>query len=222
MKEYLMEQDDFCILQDILTDFEKDYQISLNKEELSQIKSFEELLSLLVNKFDYEDVNDCTEQQAFYKLRKSIIELNPNVKEIALDTELEDIFPESNRKSKLAKLKKSLGMKLEILEGSKVENFLLILGVLASMVYMFFSFNYGLLGLAISIYFLHIANRDGNSFSIKTVRDLVKYMVKRNYFKCRRNPLLMNKKEFREVVFNYFLDRMDLEEEELRTAVLFK
>lgn len=81
------------------------YKFKFEEGETQNVKNFDEFCDLIISKIDFQNVESCTTQQAFYKLRNSLIEEKISYKEkIKPETKLNELFP---RKTELNLLKKS-------------------------------------------------------------------------------------------------------------------
>lgn len=218
METYKFDRTDLEELYFALSNFEKNYKVKFGEEEFEKIESFEDFIERIIAKFDFAEMQDCTYQQAFYKLRKAIKEVDPNIVEITLDTKLKDIFPLNNRKPKIADLSEKLGIRLKILTANSYEFFSLLIMVLFSIGYLFYNFFLGLFLLSLFVGMIQIALDKGNAFAMETIRDLVNHLVQQHYFECRKDSNTINKKEFKNVILDYFAEEMCLDKEQLKTA----
>ena len=72
---------------DLFEKIQRSYGFKFNPEELNSVKTFGDLCNLVIRGTDCTHVNDCTSQQAFYKLRKILMS--------ALNIEKDKIIPSS-------------------------------------------------------------------------------------------------------------------------------
>ena len=94
LKNFEIEELEFMIPQ-----IEKMYNFEFEKDETYTVNNFDELCELIIEKINLKNVDSCTSQQAFYKLRNSLIETKIIEKEnLKLETELKLIFPKKDRK----------------------------------------------------------------------------------------------------------------------------
>ncbi|MDO4763797.1 MAG: hypothetical protein Q4A00_05395 [Flavobacteriaceae bacterium] len=198
-----------------LQNFQELYNIAIDDEELLKISSFEELLNLLVSKFNIETTphEECKTQKTFYEVRKILMEVAPNTQYITPKTNLEELFPKGNRKSRLAMLKNKMGLKrLDILGMSPLEFWIMALGIIGSIISIFIAENYswGMLSLAFFILFGEASR--GNTFRVKNVGSLVKYILRERmlYDKSKMNIV-----ELKEIITDYFAEYLDVESKEL-------
>lgn len=97
---------------DVLVKVERSFNIKFVGDELQDIDTFGKLCDHITNKIQLENVNDCTTQQAFYKLRQAFnMDIHPQ-------TLLADILPEQSRIAKVKSIEKLLGFSLSLFHRS--------------------------------------------------------------------------------------------------------
>lgn len=192
-------------LNDLLVKVEKSFDIQFLDNELSVNMTFGEFCDCIINKIQLVDAEDCTTQQAFYKLRISMAATLPvDINTIAPDTLLEDLLPRKNRISRIRSIEEHLGFKLSILGPPHFITISLVLILLASIITVFFNQQMGLSGLIFSIGGLWLAFKTGKELDLKTVGQLAEKMTQENYLKSRRNSKSYNKKEIEKVLIEWF------------------
>jgi hypothetical protein len=201
---------------DLLVKIEKSFDIKFGDTELMHIKTLGELCDHIINKIQFDNSDDCTTQQAFYKLRDAITTLfGFDNKTITADFPLNNFLPRQKRKEKIRDLEDYLSVHLKILRPPYwVINTLLIL-LLVSIVGLFFKWQFGLLGLCISFGGLWFSNKIGNELDVQTVGQLAKKMTRENYLKSRRNPKTVNKNEIEKLLTEWFINDLGLEKSKL-------
>jgi hypothetical protein len=210
-------------LEQMLLKIENSFDIRFETNELAHVRTYGEFCGAIKDKISLDHSEDCTTQQAFYKLREAITKsTETEKKEITPTTELAEIFPRKTRKNRIKTLEMNLGFKLSILRPPHfVTGFLAIL-LLASFIVLFIDWPYGLIGLGLSIGGFRISNKLGNELDVKTVRDLSEKMTREYYVKSRRNSKTMNKNEFDEILEDWFVNFLGVRKSELtREARLF-
>ena len=210
-------------LEDMLLKIEDSFDIRFETNELAHVKTYGEFCDAIKDKISLDHSEDCTTQQAFYKLREAITKSTDiNRKEIIPTTTLAEIFPKKTRKNQIKILEMNLGFKLSILRPPYfVTGFLAIL-LLASFVMLFIYWQYGLIGLGLALGGFWISNKLGNELDVKAVRDLSNKMTREHYVKSRRNSKTMNKNEFDKILEDWFVDFLGVRKSELtREARLF-
>ena len=206
-------------LEDCISDIEKMYNFKFENNELENLNTFEEFTDLIIAKVNLKNVESCTSQQAFYKLKNSLTNTKLIEKEnLKIETELKKIFPRKNRKVTIEKVENELNIKLNILKAPDyVTISLLIIGIV-SFVLLFFLWKLALIGLTISIFGFYICKRFGNELNLKTVKDLVDKIVAENYLAIRTEKNTINKTELKKILINWFSKNSGIEKEKLVNA----
>jgi len=210
-------------LEDLLLKIEFSFDFKFDDNELVDINTFGEFIDKVTHKIQLEDVNNCTGQQAFYKLRliiSSTLQIDP--KSIATDFLLIDILPRKNRRYILKKLEDHLGFKLNILRPPHWVSFSLLIIFIASLIGLFFNWQIGLSGLIFSLFGISLANRFGKELDLKTVGQLAEKMTRENYLQSRRNPDTYNKNEIESVLTDWCSDYFSLDKNKLTREAIFR
>lgn len=216
MTDYELKNIDSEDIEDLLIKVEASFDIKFGDTELMHITTFGQLCGHIADKIQLDNFNDCTSQQAFYKLRDAISStLQIDNKVISTDSFLADLLPRQNRRSKTKKLEKYLGFKLKILRFPYWVARTFIILFLASLVGLFFNWQIGLLGLVFSVAGLGFANKIGNEFSLQTVGQVAIKMTRENYLKSRRNQKSFNKNEIEKVLIDLFSQDLSLNKKKL-------
>ncbi len=207
---------------DLLVKIEKSFDIKFGDTELMHIKTLGELCDHIINKIQLDNSDDCTTQQAFYKLRDAIASLfTIDNKIITTDFPLNNFLPRQKRSEKIRNLENNLDVRLNILRPPHwVTNTLLIL-LLVSIVGLFFKWQFGLLGLCISFGGLWFSNKIGNELDVQTVGQLAEKMTRENYLKSRRNPKTVNKNEIEKLLTEWFINDLGLDKSKLTREAKF-
>jgi uncharacterized membrane protein len=215
-KTIKVEADD---IEEILLKIEKSFKIKFHTEELKNAKTFGDFNTIILSKINMENIDDCTSQQAFYKLKTAIL----TGKKIAIqpDTQLADIFPRTTRKQDIKALEAQLEMKLDILTPKTLIIRLLTLLVIISIIGLFIRPNLGVTGIIFSIISFELAYKLGIEFPINSVGELSNKMVKTHYNQSRRNPLTANLGEINTQIAAIFEERLGLDTNELSSNTTF-
>jgi hypothetical protein len=162
------------------------YNFKFVDNELENVKTFEEFCDLIIEKINLKNVESCTSQQAFYKLRNSLVVTTLIEKEnLKKETELKKIFPRKNRKVLIEKVENELKVKFDIIKAPDfITNSLLIIGI-ASFVSLFFVWKIALIGISISIFGFYLCKWFGNELKVKTVKELIEKITSENYLALR-------------------------------------
>ena len=210
--DILLENVEWQDIIDVIVIIQQSFNIHFQEIELAEVKNFGELCDLIHEKIKLEHHDDCTSQQAYYKLSQALVStlklekvnLNP-------DTLTEDIIPRKNRIKKVRMLEKTLDMKLLLLSPPGWIINTLIVIFLLSLLAFFFSATIAISGLIFSISGFWISNKTGKEINVKTVGELTDHMATNNYLKSRRNPDTINKNELNDVIKSLFSRNLDLD-----------
>ena len=207
-------------IEELLFLIEKSFDIKIDDIKIS---TFGELCDYIANKIQIEHSEDCTSQQAFYKLRDAIsskFKIDSQI--ISTNFPLIDLFPRKNRRTMVAELEKYLGFQLNILRPPHWITIILVVLFLVSFVGLFFNWQIGLSALAISIGGIRVSNKYGKKLKVKTVGQVAEKMTRENYQKSRRNSNTFNKKEVEKVLTNWFCNDLYLDRSKLTREAKFE
>ncbi len=222
MTDYELKNIDPEDIEDLLVKVETSFDIKFVGDELVHITTFGQLCDHIANKIQLDDSNDCTSQQAFYKLRDAISStLQIDNKTISTNFPLADLLPRQSRRARTKKLEKQLGFKLNILRPPHWVTGTLAILLLASLVGLFINWQIGSIGLAVSIVGLWFVNKIGNVLNLQTVGQVAEKMTRENYLRSRRNPKTFNKKEVEKVLTDWFSNDLDLDKSKLTREAKF-
>ncbi|MGL3002131.1 hypothetical protein [Flavobacterium sp. RSSB_23] len=206
-------------LEDCIPSIEEMYKFKFEKGETQNVKNFDEFCNLIISKIDFENVESCTSQQAFYKLRNSLIEEKITEKEnIKLETKLTEIFPRKNRIELVKRVENNIGFKLNILLPPTIIFYTLVLLSVTSLIFLFINFKFGILGIAISIFGFYLCSWFGKEIELETLKELVEKITLENYLEVRTQKNTVNKSELKDVITNWFVENADIEKEKLISA----
>ncbi len=216
MKDTELKNTDPEDIEDLLVKVEKSFGIKFHSRELAHVLTFGEMCDHIKSKIRLVNAKDCTTQQAFYKLRSSIINnLQIEKEKLTPDTLLADFLPRRTRKKAIKRIEQDLGYKLPILRPPHLLTGFLTLFLIAAIVGLFFNWPFGLSGLALAISGLWVANKTGNELDLKTVGQLSVKMTRENYLNSRRNPNSYNDNEIEKVLTDWFSDELAIDKSNL-------
>jgi len=222
MTDYELKNIDPEDIEDLLVKVETSFDIKFVGNELVHIYTFGQLCDHIVNKIQFANSNDCTSQQAFYKLREAIsATLQIDNKIISTDFSLSDILPRQSRRLRTKRLERHLGFRLNILRPRHWITGTLFILFLASFFWLFVSWQVGLLGLTFSVGGLWLAYKIGNELDLQTVGQVAEKMTRENYLKSRRNSKTFNKNEIEKVLTDLFSKDLDLDKSKLTREAKF-
>jgi ABC-type multidrug transport system fused ATPase/permease subunit len=203
-------------IEDLLKVIEKSYDIRFEKGELGHVRTFGQLTDHIISKIKYVDKEDCTDQQAFYKIRTIIERINTFDKSvISPSTCLTDIFARETRRKDIKKIEKELGLDLKALEPKDFVTYSILLLLLISIIGLFINWKFGLVGLGISIAAFWIADKTAKEFKDKTLGELIERTTQLNYAKARRQQGTVNKKEIQGKIRKLFIESLLLDDNEI-------
>jgi hypothetical protein len=206
-------------LEDCIPSIEEMYKFKFVDGEIQNVKNFDEFCDLIISKIDFENIESCTSQQAFYKLRNSLIEEEIFEKEkIKLETKLKELFPRKNRIELVKRVENNIGFKLNILFPPKFISYTLVFLSVISLVFLFINFKFGILGIAISIFGFYLCSWFGKEIEIETLKELVEKITLENYLEVRTQKNTVNKSELKNVITNWFVENAYIEKEKLITS----
>lgn len=222
MTEKKLNNIDHQDIEDVIKKVETTFGIQFHDGELSQISNLGQFCDYITDKIQLEQSNDCTSQQAFYKLREAIsrlLDIDKNT--IAISSTLENIFPRQNRRIQIKKLEKYLGVKLKILRAPNWVSITLFIVLLISFVSILFKSLNGLFIFILSLSLLYLAEKLGNELDLETLGQLAEKMTREHYSKFRRKSNTINKKEVETVIINLFHHELFIEKEHLTRDASF-
>ncbi|MCW1147648.1 hypothetical protein [Flavobacterium lacisediminis] len=206
-------------IEDCIPSLEKMYKFKFEEGETQMVKNFDEFCDLIITKIDYENVETCTTQQAFYKLRNSLIEEKISEKEnVKLETKLKDLFPRKNRIKLVKRVENNIGFNLNILGPPKFVFYSLVILLFTSIIFIFINYKFGILGIVISILGFYLSFRFGKELEIGTLKELVEKITIENYLAVRTQKNSVNKSELKKVITDWFVENTGIEKEKLINA----
>ena len=209
-------------ISDVLVKVQKSFGFKFGDAELKDVKTFGELCDIISSKVPADNLNDCTTQQAFYKLRNAISDtLNVDKADITTNTELRVLLPKQIRRNAIKDVDKKLGFRTNVLRPKYSVTGTLAIILLASFVGLFISWQIGLIGLTLSIVGLTVATKFGNELDMKTFGQLSEKISRENYLNARRSTGPANKSEIVKKVKELFIADLELEEHQLERQSSF-
>lgn len=207
---------------DVLVKVQKSFGFKFGDTELKDVKTFGELCDIITNKVQGDNSNDCTTQQAFYKLRDAIADtLLIDKKSITPDTDLQKLLPKNIRRQSIKAIDRHLGFKTKVLRPKYSITGALAIIFLASLISLFALWQAGLVGLTFSIVALTIAMKLGNELDLLTVGQFAEKLSREHYLKSRRISTTANKNEIAQKVKDLFIADLGLEEHQLTKQASF-
>jgi len=201
---------------DTLLKLEKSFGANFADNSFKDAKTFGDICDIIESQLNLTDKNDCTTQQAFYKIRRAIgLTQNFDERSIKPETQLKDIFPYSNRRQNVKHFQQALGFSVDILSMKTWLAVTILIGFVASLIAFFFSWQYAVSGLTFFTLFSWTASKFSKELDILTVGELAEQISREHYSLVRRQRGTMNRKEIVKTIqdvfiADYFMDREDL------------
>jgi hypothetical protein len=207
---------------EVLLKVEKSFGFKFGDTELKHMKTFGELCDLITRKATGDSVNDCTTQQAFYKLRAALqLICLGKVDNINVETALEQLFPRQTRLGQVNSLDEHLGFKTNILRPKHWLTLCVVLMFFASLIGLYFSMKVGFAGIFFSLLMFKLSDRYGKEMDITTVGELSKKIAREHYRQTRRDATTINRNEVSKKVTELFMSDLYLEEKVLTREATF-
>ncbi len=202
---------------DVILRMEKSFDIKFEDGDFEQTKNFGELCDVIESKIlAKKHVDDCTLQQAFYKIRDSVMNTQSlNKKSITPATKLNYIFPRKVRAKLVSSFNQQIGVDIDFLAMNGFIATPLIILLLASIIGLFISWKIAVLGLLLSISGLWLAGRFSKELVGVTVGDLTRKMVREHYMNARRLSGTINQEEVRKLIPETFAHDLGFEIKDL-------
>lgn len=209
-------------INDCIKALESSFGVQLSHYDLAEVKTFGDLCDVFENTIQQENRNDCTTQQAFYKIRAAISESQGIDKEtIKPESRLTYLLPRKSRRKRVRLLEEQLGIKLHMLTYPVWLTLVLIAGFIASLITLGFNWKTGLSGLAISYLAIWIADKTAKELEHQTVRELTEKTAALNYQKMRRISGTVNRKEIVASIKEVFCGHLGIDTAELTNEAEF-
>lgn len=216
MKNNILDNYEIENIEDCISLIEELYKFKFENGETESVKSFNELNDLIISKIDFKNVDTCTSQQAFYKLRNSLVKEKISEKDnIKLETKLKELFPRKNRIKLIKKVEQNIGFKLNILGPPTFILYSLVLLFLVSLILLFIKWKLGVLGIVLSSFSIYLSFVFGKEIDIDTVKKLVEKITFENYLEIRSQKNTINKSELKKVITDWFVENAGIEKEKL-------
>lgn len=201
---------------DTLLKLEKSFGANFADNSFKNAKTFGDICDIIESQLNLTDKNDCTTQQAFYKIRRAIgLTQDFDERSIKPGTQLKDIFPYSNRRQNVKHFQQALGFSVDILSMKTWLAVTILIGFVTSLIALFFSWQYAVSGLIFFTLFSWTTSKFSKELDISTVGELAEQISREHYSLARRQSGTMNRKEIVKTIqdvfiADYFIDREDL------------
>ena len=191
---------------DTLLKLEKSFGIKFAVNSMKDAKTFGDICDVIESHINFADKEDCTTQQAFYKVRKAI-SLTQNFKDRKIEPQikLEDIFPRINRRKNIKHFQQALGFSIDILSMKTWLGWTLTIGFIGSLIAFFFSWQYAVAGLTFFTLCTWTASKFSKELNVSTVRELTEKISREHYSLARRQSGTMNRNEIVKTIQDVFV-----------------
>ena len=198
---------------DVVFKLEKSFGLKFEDDALYNVNTFGEMFDVIISKIQGENLENCSSQQAFYKIRNAIsatLLIDKNL--ITVDTNLNDIFTIETRTQKIKELQDELDIRFDILSIQSWLSSTIFYGIIISLAMFFFKWQIALSGLTLFITMSWIANKFlVKEFEFKTVGQLSDKIVRENYVEIRREKGTINKQEILNIIIDTFNKELYIE-----------
>lgn len=199
-------------ISDVLLRIEKSFGLTFANDSFKDVKTFGELCDIILSNVHYKKTNDCTTQQAYYKVRNAILDTQLIDKDqINLDSQLHLLFPRNNRRKRVMTFQKALGVPLDILDIKNWLGWSIFILYLISLGLFFINWQQALTGLIFTSIAYWIALKFKKELKFKTVRELVKVFATEHYIRARRDSNSYNEEEAINTIKQLFINHLDLD-----------
>ncbi len=207
---------------DVIVKLEKSFAIKFDERAFINVETFGELCDVIESYIKYDNKEDCTKQQAFYKIRTAISETQLIDKRlITLDTKLANLFPRKNRRQQVKMFERKLGIDLNLLTYSGWLALIFLFGLFASFVAFFFDWKIAVSGITFFAIALNMGDKLGKDLELETVRELTEKTAAKHYVDVRRTKLTVNRNEILETIKEAFKTELSIEKEQLTRDAKF-
>lgn len=207
---------------DVLMLLADSFGIKYSQDDFKTAKTFGDLCDVIERKVALDHKDDCTTQQAFYKIRATLeqMELTGNTV-ITPETELVVLFPRPARRKLVGQFQSRLGIKLDFLKIKDWLSWTILIGFILSLIALFFEWRFAIAGFTLFYLTATISGKFANELAEKTVGDLARKLMREHYIQVRRSSGTMNRTEIFSLIQEFFSERLDLDKEELtRDSIL--
>ena len=224
-KERIAKLDDYIEEEifEIVGKLEKSFGIKFERTTFINVKTFGELCDVFGQHITGQNKDDCTRQQAFYKVRKAISKtVHLDEKRIVPGDNLGLLFPHANRRRKIKEFENYLGASADILIYPRWMNLAFTICSIISFIVFFFDWRIAVSGIVLCVLTTKVAAKLGKSLTVQTVRQLTDKLTSENYAQMRRATGTVNKKEVLPVIADVFSDNLGVDKIHLTKNAKFR
>lgn len=210
-------------ISEILRWVEKSFDIRFGCRELENVENFGALCDIIENKVNGIHADNCSSQQAYYRIREAISLVQSIDKaSITLDSKLEHLFPRYDRNKKIRALQRQLGISFDILGMQAWFTWLILGGGIGSLLLFFFQWQIAIIGFLLITMAGWLAGKFfSKELKLDTVRQLTEKLSREHYVALRRNPASINRNEIAGKVKELFKADLSFEDYQLTKDASF-
>lgn len=189
-------------IEDIISELERSFDVKFSEHAFEHVTTFGGFVTVIESSLSTEHINNCSTQQAFYKIRRALGKMNLE-QEVEPSLELHVIFPRNKRRILVESFTKHLGMNVRLLEPHIIPLASNTLLFFTGIILLFFNalIGVGMIAGALLAYFLLF--KFGKELRVKNIRELSAQLVNENYASSRSDDTI-NRNEIWNVVESYF------------------
>jgi hypothetical protein len=209
-------------INDVILKLQKSFKVKFSKNAFANVKTFGDVCDVFENTITYENRDDCTKQQAFYRIRKAIsLTQLIDESEIKLDNKLAELFLKHNRRQKAKEFQHRLEIRIKFLTYPGWLATIFETGMLLSFLIFFIDWKIALSGIACFSLAIKIAITLGKDLDLHTVRQLVEKVARENYSDIRRTAQTVNRSEIVATIIDSFNNDLNIEKKYLTRDASF-
>jgi hypothetical protein len=197
----------------VLVKIEASFCLKFDSNAFRNARTFGDVYSIINTELKGKSEDDCTSQQAFYKIRDAILAGAVTEKgQITPATRLDALFPRKGRRQAISELRKESGLPLRILQPRDWMTNIVLLFFLVSLIGLGFYWRLSLVALVADIIALRAIDWFGKEFRVQTVGEVAVVASRESYKLSRRNPNSVNRREIKAVAQEMFFEELGLDE----------
>lgn len=202
---------------------ERSFGADLSPVYDTQVNTLGEFIDLMHQYTPGESTTDCTTQQAFYRLRSSLVivsGVDPTA--IRPDTALANLIPLAKRGRFIAKLDHELGIATDLLVLKSWVGIALAIILLVSLFGLVPGWPYSAVGLCVYGLGVWWPGQITTTLSVKTVGQLAQKISREHYRTVRRNATTVNRSELESFLFDLFSHELGTPRHQLTRDTLLR
>ncbi|WP_118953313.1 acyl carrier protein [Taibaiella helva] len=207
---------------DIVHELEKSFGLSFARDAFRDVKTFGDLCTVFEQHLTAEHRDDCTSQQAFYRVRSAIVTTLPvDQNQVTPDSSLRTLFSKPGRRKRIHAFETCLGVKVSLLV---YPNWLVPVSCFlfaCSFIALLFSGKIAIAGFILLFVVNRLEKYYDSQFAMTTVRQLAEQLTIEHYTAARRFNHTVNRTEIRYIITQAFCKRFDMDKASLIPEATF-